>query len=368
MIAKITETLVAADPFKVLCGLYSFIASVNFISYITILIQMFLNTQVNDEGQREWNGPGAEDFSSVLFAVVALLCVLAYLSIGVYKIYKNVNESSSNIMLGRMTGSYVAYATLCMMACLHFCNFSREERQQNEDDGNNEMPEGYIQYLVSAISFAFALSFMFLAIGTVFAQKKYVAYTAGGPKVEVDATAASTAVDIFMSLFKFLSIYSIAGIALPLILCIISFFTEEGQRMREEGSVWNMLLSSLFLLSLTIGIYIVGTKIMNGNGDVCETKFTAFSTFISFFGITCILGAFIMSGFYIPIGEEWDMNRMMDDGPMGSMLLSIVLFTMGMGYLAYSYLFNTYEGHVATVIVKKDESIATDDSYTAISA
>ncbi|GFH61773.1 predicted protein [Chaetoceros tenuissimus] len=370
MIAKITESLVAADPLKVLFGLYSFIASVNFISYITILVQMFLNTQVNNEGQRQWNGPGAEENSSVLFTVVALMACLTYFSVVIYKIYKNENETSSSSMIGRMTGSYAAYATLCMMACLHIINFSREEREENnQDNENNEMPEGYIQYLVSAISFAFALSFMFLAMGTVFAQKKYVAYTAGGQKAEVDATSASTAVDIFKSLFKFLSVYSIVGIALPLILCIVSSFTEEGQRMREEGSIWNMLLSSLFLLSVAIGVYIVGTKIMNGNSNVCETKFGAFTAFLSFFGITCLVGATIISGFYIPIGEEWDMNRqMMEDGPMGSMFLSIALFTMGLGYLAFAYLFKTYEEHVATVFVKKDASIATDDSYTAISA
>jgi uncharacterized membrane protein len=67
---------------------------------------------------------------------------------------------------------------------------------------------------------------------------------------------------VFQQVWKFVSTLSVVTLSFQLFRAFVQFFGEQGERMREEGLIYNMFMVVFWLLVLVSVVFLAGRKVM----------------------------------------------------------------------------------------------------------
>ena len=375
--------------FRSLIGAYSFLTATSVIVLVSILAS-FGGNQDNDRnrnnngqnnnGEREWwwEGPEAEERGQLIFACVWSIIVLVALSIVGYKTFRY----PTTFRLGMLGGSLALYANLCLCICFYFINFERREEnngrylqnnyQYYNNNNNNyreEDEEGRGQKMLSVFGLVTTLLYASLSAFTLWSSSK----VAGEEDHGVDDLAESQTsghVDVLSDGFRHLSAFSVIGVGISFLVGITSLFAEEGERMREEGDVYNFLMIAGWMSLVVVGLGFAGWRVFKRSPIISQLEVGFFTGCLYFF----CASAFAMAGLYGGFSLEAlaDGRRGGPEGPAGSLFFSFVCFTFGLAYLSYAVLLNKYHPsilHANRDSIESDYNRMTgDDGDVAASA
>ena len=312
-----------------------FTVAATFVSFIVVVAKAFIGIEAGGEGWWRWDGREAEEYGSVVFASIFMILSLA----GVVRLAQKAFLGPTDFQVGVLGGSMAMYANMALCCFLYFVSFGQEQQ---------EMEGGYL--LMSIVSVVFAFVYGAATAGLIFMVKKnslgITSSDATDSRFESISSAQSSAhIDVMHDVWKFVSIFSVAGIALSFLLGFISLFTEEGERMREEGVVFNFLLTTAWTLLLAVGMRTLGDRSFGRSKATTESEVGFFFGCSVYFATLTLLLAFLFGG--NPLGDG------APDGPSGSLLFAFSCFTSAMGYFVFGYLVSRY--HISILHVNKDE-------------
>lgn len=293
--------------YRSLVGIFSFLGASTLIILIAILAKFGGNNNNNNDGdgdndERWWEGPEAEERGALIFASVWMILVLVFLAVIGFRSLR----SPTTFRLGLLGGSMMMYANLALVVCLYFLNLEGREEDNNnnqgrylEENNNNnqqeeEDEEGRGQRMLSIFGLVLSVLYGAMSAFTIWSSKSV---TQDHGVVELEATQSSGHVDVLADAFKHLSVFSVIGIAIAFIIGLASLFTEEAERMREEGYVYNFILVSAWVLLVVVGLMVAGYRVFRRNPSITQVEVGFFNGCLYFFCGVTILLAGLYSGF-----------------------------------------------------------------------
>lgn len=303
--------------FRSLVGISSFLAVSTLIIIIVILSKFGGNNDENGDGNNDeswwemWEGREAEERGQLMFAGVWMLLVLSFLSVAGFKTFR----APTMFRVGVLAGSMVMYANLALVVCFFFMNLEGQEEggnnnnnqdrrymEENNNYNNNqqreEEEEGRGQRILSIFGLVLFIAYGALSAFTLWISKSFAQDHGVN---ELEKSQSSGHVDVLADAFKHLSVFSVIGIAITFIIGFLSLFTEDAERMREEGFVYNFLLVSAFVLLIVVGLAVAGYRIFRRNPSITQLEVGFFNGCLYFFcGVTLLLaglyGGFSLEG------------------------------------------------------------------------
>lgn len=266
------------------------------VAWIVIRFKVESLIEVDDEGNRRWDGPEAERYRLVSVASMYNLVVLVLIVVGSIVLFAR-KKSSSTFSMGLVGGAMAMYANLAFLCCWYFVSFhSQEEEDENEGQGrrlgnydysnynydkngnlnynnynynnnnNNynynqeeeEEQEGKLQRMLSLTS---------LLVAVVYGILSTVLYRTTSNQAAAKAEDTTT---ILNDVWNFTSNFSLATVGFCFLTGFLSLFIgngngeeEEHRREEEEGAtIGNFLLIAAHLLVLLGVLRVWGTRCM----------------------------------------------------------------------------------------------------------
>ena len=106
-----------------------------------------------------------------------------------------------------------------------------------------------MQKIMSIMSLVFAFGYGIVSIIIIMSTKSMATSQADNESFDsVNVVQSSAHTDVLADVWEFLSIFSVVATAISFVAGIVSLFTEEGDRMREEGELFNLLLISAWTI------------------------------------------------------------------------------------------------------------------------
>jgi len=349
---------------KAIAGLLSVVALVTVVSYISILNKVVASIEIDDDGERRWDGREAEEYGVLVFAAVFMTIGMAFLVAVGFKTFR----APTGFQVGVLGGSAAMYANMALLCCFYFINFEpqegedRRQLENNNDDYNDnynnneedEMEEGRMQKIMLIMSLVIAL--VYGSISAFILRSNFIAITQDDTQ-QLDSTKSfqsSAHVDVLADSWKFISVFSIVATFISFVLGIVSLFTEEGERMREEGNVYSFLISVTWTLLLVSALTILGNRTFGRIRSTSQTEVGFFVGTLNFFAAGALLITGLYGGFSIPFGEG---NRGRgEEGSLGSLVFAFSCCAFALAYLAFASLLSRY--HMSILHVNKDEIVS----------
>lgn len=194
-------------------------------------------------------------------------------------------------------------------------------------------------------SFAFAVLCLVLAV--IYAILGYLVLTQDKAisdndtaTMEYDDSENESFVQNIAKLWMTLCAVSLFGLLVALVVTIVPLFQEDGERARQEGEVWGLLVAILYIM-LIVGIFFkVGSNVFDGNRSEKQVTIGAFSGGLLFFAaLACLLavlhGSFQVSSIEYRLGATRSCPPVtfgdMSNQQFALLLLSLSLFAQGEG-------------------------------------
>jgi len=343
--------------FKIIVVSMAVISMATLVTFIFIIAKVMVSIEIDDEGQRRWDGRDAEEYGVLVFAGIFMMVTLAFLAAMVFKLF----QSPTNFRVGVLGGSTAMYANMTLLCCFYFISFETKENEQRrrrlvdnnyyyyqEDETEDEMEEGRMQKIMSTASFIFALGYGAMSALIIASTKSIAAGQYGDHRFKsTDAVQSSAHADILNDSWIMLSVFSIITMAISFIAGFVSLFTEEGERMREEGEAYNYLLTTGWTLLIVSALRVLGNRSFSRSRDISQTEVGFFAGALYFFGAAALLTA----GLYGGGGADRGMER-----PVASLIFVFSCFTFAMAYLAFGRLVMRY--YTSILHVNGDEVVS----------
>ena len=379
------------------------IVTTTVITLLILIGKTLSSIEIDNEGRWGWDGREAEEYGPIVFTcIVLILGLLGVVRVGYKPILflflptTTTKTTNNDFQIGQLGGSLFCFTN---MAILSFFTFVNMEQRENDNNGNNnngnngqrwldeynnnnyqqqqereEMEEGYMEKVMTITSLIIALVYGLVTVGLFILIQKNSLFITTTTNNDDDTTRrrfdninsiqSSAHSDVLMDGWKFLSLFSIVGVSVSFVCGIISvLFTEDGERMREEGNVYNFLLTCFWTLLLVIAMKIIGNKIFGRTKDTTEVQVGFFCGCLMFFAITSLLLAGLYGG-WNPFDDRGGGGRRQLDGVMGSLLFGYSCFTISMSYFVFGYLVFKYS--VSIIHVNIDEVQSSTGEYVAM--
>lgn len=215
--------------------------------------------EIDDEGKRRWDGREAEEYGVMIFNSVFMVVTVGFLAaMGI----TTLRAPTTSFRIGVLAGSTAMYANMALLSFFYFISFEKQEDEQgrrglegnnndydNYNNENDEIEEGRMQKIMSIMSLVFAFGYGIVSIIIIMSTKSMATSQADNESFDsVNVVQSSAHTDVLADVWKFLSIFSVVATAISFVAGIVSLFTEEGDRMREEGELFNLLLISAWTI------------------------------------------------------------------------------------------------------------------------
>jgi len=354
------------------------------ITLIVILSKIFGTLEVNDEGEREW-GREAEEYGVIVVAAIFMMTALVFLVAMWFRIPLDTNTKPFRI--GLLVGSTAMYANIFLLSRLYFYNFESDEEDDEQgnrrflannnnnyyNDNNNgngeEMEEGRMQQIMSTASLIFFFVYVLASVLIFMIGQKFIARNehdssgthdalSGEAKtIEIASNAATAHADVLTDLWKSLTIFSIASTIFSIIIGFISLFGEEGERMREEGKVYNFLYTALYTLVLLSILFAMGKRTFSRKVSISEKEVGGFVGVLYFFGVGCLFLACLYGGIAVTLFNGEGAGRGMEEQSAGSLVFAFFCFTFAMAYFTFASMLSKYQ---LSILHVNNETVASD--------
>ena len=318
--------------------------------------------EIDDEGKRRWDGREAEEYGVLIFNSVFMVVTVGFLAaMGI----TTLRAPTTSFRIGVLAGSTAMYANMALLSFFYFISFEKQEDEQgrrglegnnndydNNNNENDEIEEGRMQKIMSIMSLVFAFGYGIVSIIIIMSTKSMATSQADNESFDsVNVVQSSAHTDVLADVWKFLSIFSVVATAISFVAGFVSLFTEEGDRMREEGELFNLLLISAWTILLVGGLYVLGKRSFVRHSSTSQIEVGFFAGALYFFGAASLLLAGLYGGFSIDGGRGG-----MEDS-VGYLIFAFSCFTFAMVYLAFVSLVSRY--HMSILHVNNDE-VASD--------
>lgn len=300
---------------------------------------------------------------SAALSLVALLMVLVFSALLLFVPLWQSFSSFDRFNVGSLAASAFVLAHQMVIAFWGTWYFGRDEQQDGEGnerylEGNNdEQDEVDAEELLAehrkvTSSLCMVLAVMYFALtGFAFHAGKQIPetrITTSSDQVFVYKSYAY--VEILTGLWKILSSLTAAVyVVLFIASCAVST-GEEGERLREEGTVTNLIMVSLWLSVLSVSIYVLSGKILE-NKSHGVLGVGALSGCCLFMGLLLVQTCFMWAG---PTMED----RRREDG-VGPSVVLFASFFLSFAYFVFAATLSKYKHsffNVALASTEEDES------------
>ena len=282
------------DPKDLLDKKWPLLGLVNGVTFITLCTLFFKNANnfsgdLNNDGDgnnnRQWKNENgewdihmdfkeeeAQGFAVVLVPFILIVGCLS-LIVPALKVWHPSTGSISKIPVGMLTASQFMFGQMLFISYWFLSDFQKERQEeqeqgnrrlQGEQDGNYQYNDGYGYYQMSEeellaqrqkvtrnILLVLAILHMILSGYLLDWGRKLSSSAASSTSATTTTTGDAS---LFMEIWKFASKLSIGILSIQTFGIFVCFFTEQGQRMLEEGSlianafavaVWTLVLTGI---------------------------------------------------------------------------------------------------------------------------
>ena len=276
--------------------------SINFLALIALCSLLYFNLAnffvgENDGERGRWrNNEGEwdpdfkqEEKEAVKIVICLLLLIVGCISLFVFAVFvwHETRGYKTKLSVGCFSALIFMFGQMMFLSYWYFSNFERRQMEgeggqqrrylnnennnnnnQNENYNNNynqaqEMTEeellAYHQKVTSSVVIVMALMYSVLSIYMYeWAKKLPTAQSAASLSPQEKAGQ----IIVFQQVWKFISTLSVVTLSFQLFRAFVQFFGEQGERMREEGLIYNMFMVVFWLLVLVSVVFLAGRKVM----------------------------------------------------------------------------------------------------------
>ena len=244
----------------------------------------------NNEG--EWDPDFKQEEKEALKIVLCLLLlIIGCISLFVFALFvwHETRGSKTTLSGGCFSALLHMFGQMLFVSYWYFSNFERqgeeegqrylkndENNNKNNNNNNNNQDENYNynyqqqelteeellayhQKVTSSVLVVMALIFVVLSL---YMYDSWAKKLPAPPSASLPLQERTGNISVFQHVWKFISILSIFTLSFQLLRVFIQFFGEHGERMREEGLVYNMFMVVLWTLVLVSVVFLVGKKVM----------------------------------------------------------------------------------------------------------
>ena len=171
--------------------------------------------------------------------------------------------------------------------------------------------------------------------------------------------------EVLSDAWRVIAAVTVVAILVAIAVAMIPFFIEEGERMREEGMVYNFVFIVVWLAFLFGALLVLGRRVL-GVGTWGEAQAGALNGALLFFSGLCLLLFLLYGSFRIEERHE-------EDGTLGGstfsllcLFLSVTYLTFGAGMFKYhsfvDWDISTERGGVSDDFVRMEENNSGKDA------
>mmetsp|Transcript_24614 Transcript_24614/g.34740 ORF Transcript_24614/g.34740 Transcript_24614/m.34740 type:complete len:415 (+) Transcript_24614:103-1347(+) len=343
----------------------------------------------DDEGNnRRDEDPEVAQLRKLEFAMMWVM--VASLTLAVLGFFTWWKKTGTAFRIGTLGGSTVMMVNMAVVCILYFWSFRPEEEDENNNNNNNNnryLPEDDNEVILqdehtfAVISIWLAAIFAVLSIFVLRSHNKE-ADTAEEQDSEKEAEETlikgKAYADILSDIWTGISVISIVPFIVILCVAFVPLFDEdEGERVREEGYIWNLIYLSFWMIAVVIVTIVMGRRVLGGKG--CQVQLGVFTGGLLFFAASEFLLAVLYGSFQIDERRREDRNALGSTGfAYVCMFLALIhgLFSIGMFKYGQSMIqaLTTNDGAAASgftfermMFWKKNKASTTGDEENAFS-
>ena len=270
--------MVAFNPSEMLAKKWPLLGLINvgtFVTLCTLFVYSTANLFVgeNDGNRGRWRNEEGEwdiDFRQeerealkIVLCLLLLIVGCGALVIPALLVFHPTKGSMSKISVGMLSAVQFMFGQMLFVSYWYLSDFQRqqeeEDNQNNNEDGNDQYEEMteeerlmYYQKITRNFFIVMALVHLVFSAYLYDWGKKLLSPAAS-------LTEEKTGhMGLFRDVWKFASYLSIGILCLQTLRIFIWFFGERGERMREEGLIYNTFMVILWVLILTGIVFFVG--------------------------------------------------------------------------------------------------------------
>jgi len=264
-------------------------------------------------------------------------------------------SSFDRFNVGSLAASTFVLANQMVIAFWYMVYFGRDEEQdgegKNDNDDNYEVDAEELlakhRKVTSSLCMVLAVLYFALTGVALHAGKQIPESSQTSSSDQVFVNKSYAYVEILTGLWKIISSVTVAiSCILFIASCAISS-GEEGERLREEGTVTNLIMVSFWLSVLSVSIYFVSGKILESKSHGV-LGVGALSGCCIFMGLLLLQIYFMWAG---PIMED----RGREDGVGPSVVLGFASFFLSFAYFVFAIALSKYRHSIVYVALASTE-------------
>jgi len=262
--------------------------------------------QQDEDEDRRRDDPEAAQARKLAFAMIwIMLSALSLAAMGFFTWWK---KTGTAFRIGILGGSTVMMVNMAIASTLYFWSFAQAEEDEdyNYNGNNRRLPEDDNEVILQS-EHTFAIVCIYVAaiyaVLSIFVLRSHdkEADTAEeeGQEEEKDIMIKGKAyVDILSDVWNGISIISLVPLIVILFVAFVPLADEdEGERVREEGYIWNLIYLSFWMVAVVIGTILFGRHILGGKGS--QVLLGVFTGGLLFFAASEFLLAALYGSFQV---------------------------------------------------------------------
>lgn len=287
-----------------------------------------------------WEGPEAERAAKLVFGYSWMIVSTLALGFVAFSILRPAITSGApvpRLKAGVLGGSTLLYANIALVCSLYFWNMkARNAEDENQQDRflREDDDEGLGSYLLSILSLLlFAIYLLMSAFMLMKSSSDNVFWDepVSNTPTECDMARSGAHLEVLWDAWRGFSSVSLALLLVILIVGITPLFIEEGERMKEDGYIFNFLFILVWMIFLSICFLLSGKRVLGGGTNIAvgRVEAGAFGGAVLFFsGLTFLLS--VLYGSFSIEGHHGD------GGPIGSLAFSFLCLFLAAANLLFA--------------------------------